>query len=124
GQTSKPQTHSFAVAGIGSALCSVSGSDDLAVSAIDATDDQHYGFVVGSYYTMYLTPSQQSPNLAACRQAVPALLTDTVGTAEYTILNHTPAGADTDQDGAIFRLGATGVNPSGAIDGSTTGTIV
>ncbi len=123
GQTSKPQVLATSIAGIGSPLCTVSGSDDIAVTALDPTDTNDNGFIPGNYYTLYLTLTQQSPNLAACRRAVPALLTDTIAVAEYTILNHTPSGPDSDDDGVLFRLGATGVNPQGSIDGTTTGTV-
>jgi hypothetical protein len=123
GNNTRPQVRTASIAGIGAPLCTVSGSDDIAVTAVDPTDANDYGFIPGNYYTMYLTLSQQSPNLAACRAAVPALLTGTVGAAEYTILNHTPAGQPVDPDGELFLLGATGINPAGSADGTTTGSI-
>jgi hypothetical protein len=125
GDNTHPQVHTASIAGIGTPLCTVSGTDDIAITAADQTDTVNYGFVPGGYYTMYLTLSQQSPNLAACRAAVPASLTGTDASikAEYTILNHTPSGPLVDPDGELFLLGATGVNPAGSTDSTTTGFI-
>jgi hypothetical protein len=123
--TTKPQVHAYAIAGIGGPLCSVSGSDDIAVTAADTGDTQNYGFAPGGYYTMYLTCSQETPAPAACIVAVRALpfLTGTTATLEYTILNHTPAGTATDIPGSLFEIGATQDNPAGNTTTGTTGTI-
>jgi hypothetical protein len=123
--TSLPQVHASAIAGIGGPLCSVSGSDDIAVTAADSSDTQNYGFVPGGYYTMYLTCSQEAVAAAACIVAVRTLplLTGTTATLEYTILNHTANGTATDIPGTLFEIGATPDNPAGNSTAGTTGTI-
>ncbi len=102
GTTDPPRVHAFAVAGMGGPLCTVCGVDSIAVTAIDASDDQDYGFVPGEYYTLYR---------AGC-PTVP-LLTATLQPVAYTILNHAPVGPDTNTDGVLFRLGGGGISPRG-----------
>ncbi len=119
--TDRAHVRVFAVAGVSAPMCTVCNSDGIAVTALDATgQDQDYGFLIGQYYTLYLNLSQQSPNLPACRALVPALLTDTLLTAEYTVLNHVPVGPLTDQDGALLELGAGGLTASPAAATDTT----
>lgn len=113
--TDRAHVRASAVAGISAPMCVVCGSDGIAVTALDPGGlDQDYGFLIGQYYTLYLNLTQQSPNLAACRALVPALLADTLQTAEYTVLNHTPVGPVTDQNGVLLELGAGGLSPSPA----------
>lgn len=109
----RPTVRSFAVAGISAPVCRACGIDGVAVTALDTTDEQDYGFVPGEYYTLYLNVGQQRPNLAACPSQIPAPLPDTLQAAEYTILNHVPVGPETDTDGLLFRLGAGGLAPAG-----------
>ncbi len=114
--TQRPSVRAFAVAGISAPVCAACGIDAVAVTAVDTSDDQDFGFVPGQYYTFYLNLSQQRPNLAACPSQVPPLLDGTIQVAEYTILNHVPSGPDTDTDGLLFRLGAGGISPAGSAD--------
>lgn len=124
-QTTKPQVHAYAIAGPGAPLCSVSGSDDIAVTAANSSDTQDYGFVPGAYYTMYLTCSQEAAAPAACVAAVRTLplLTGTSDKIEYTLLNHTPTGTATDLPSILFEVGATTDNPAGDTTAGTTGTV-
>jgi hypothetical protein len=117
--------HTYSIAGVGGPLCSVSGSDDIAVTAADPSDTQNYGFVPGGYYTLYLTCSQETPAPAACTVAVRTLplLSGTTARLEYTILEHTPTGTATDIPGLLFEVGATQDNPAGDTTQGTTGTI-
>lgn len=104
------------IAGISSPVCVACGVDALAVTALDATDEGNYGFLPGEYYTLYLTPAQQRPNLAACPSQVPAALEATVAAVEYTILNHIPGGPETGLDGELFRLAASGMATTLGLD--------
>ena len=65
------------------------GIDGLAVvDASAGADDRNFGFVPGAFYTLYLTPLQQTPNAPV----TPAPQAGTVASAAYALLNHVPAG--------------------------------
>lgn len=98
-----------AVAGLSSPVCTACGIEALAVVPPDTTDEENYGFAPGEYYTLYLTPSQQRPNLPACPSPPPPPPMEGTSDAvvvEYILLNHIAAGPETDLDGELFRLAA------------------
>jgi hypothetical protein len=114
---SLPTVNASAIAGISGPMCTVCGIEGLAVVQRDSTDATNYGFIPGSVYTLSLTGG--------------GLLAGTAGTAQYSVLNHTPngpVGLD-DIDGSLFELGAgtisnaAGLTPPGtiAIDSVETG---
>ena len=105
-----------AVAGLSAPICTACGIDALAVIAPDTEDEENYGFALGEYYTLYLTPSQQRPNIPPCLSLTPAPLADTVLAVQYVILNHLPAGSETDLDGELFRLAAGGISSAPDLD--------
>ena len=107
---SLPTITASAVAGISAPVCSACGIDGLAVVDQSAgADTANYGFVPGAFYTLYLTPSQQTPNAPV----TPAPLAGTIASAQYAILNHVPAGPQgLDLDGSLFELGAGGISSS------------
>lgn len=120
----QPSVSVAAIAGISGPMCSVCGIDGFAVVDQSAgLDPLNYGFVPGSFYTLYLTPAQQAPN----NPVTPAPQAGTVAAVQYAILNHIPAGpADLDLDGSLFELGAGGIStnpeltPPGIVSIETT----
>ena len=107
-----------AVAGLSAPICTACGIDALAVVAPPGyeEDEENYGFTLGEYYTLYLTPSQQRPNIPPCLSQTPAPLADTVATVHYIILNHLAAGPETELDGELFRLAAEGISSAPDLD--------
>ena len=105
-----------AVAGLSSRVCTACGIDALALVAPDAEEEEHYGFVLGESYTLYLTPSQQRPNLPPCLAQAPLPLAGTLAAVEYVILNHLPSGPETGLEGELFRLGAAGMASTPGLD--------
>jgi hypothetical protein len=100
-----------AVAGISVPVCSACGIDGLAVQAIDITDTQNYGFVAGSFYTLYLTQMQ-----SGLPGAAPAMLLG-LPAAPYILLDHVPAGLpDLDLDSSLFQLAAAGISSAAELD--------
>ncbi len=112
----RQQVSAAAIAGVSAPVCTACGLDPLAVTALDPTEEAHYGFTVGQFYTLYLTPSQQRPNLRGCLSQVPQPLEGTAAAVEYTILYHLPGGPDTGLDGELFRMGASGMLSKPGLD--------
>jgi hypothetical protein len=108
GSNSLPTVTVSAVAGISSPVCTACAIDGLAVEdQAGGSDPVNFGFLPGTFYTLYLTPSQQTPN----RPSTPAAQEGTVGTVQYVILNHTPGGPrNLDLDGSLFALAAGGIS--------------
>jgi len=114
-----PIVNVSAVAGVSGPVCSAMGIDG--VSVVDqsgGSDLLNYGFVPGGFYTLYLTPAQNSPNVGN----IPAPQAGTLASVPYEILDHVPAGvAGLDLDGLLFQMGAGGIStargltPPGAI---------
>jgi len=123
---SLPTVTAAAVAGVSAPVCTACGIDGLAVlDQGGGTDAVNYGFVPGSFYTLYLTPSQQTPNAPVN----PAPLAGTEASVQYVILNHVPSGLqDLDLDSSLFQLGAGGISrspgltPPGTISAENTET--
>jgi Flp pilus assembly protein TadG len=115
---SRPTIAVSAVAGLSGPICSACGIDGLAVVDQSAGSDAlDYGFVRGSFYTLYLVRSQRTAGAVT-----PAALAGTNSAAAYVILNHIPSGpADLDVDGSLFEFGASGLSTSA---GSTIPTTV
>jgi hypothetical protein len=107
---SLPTVTVSAIAGLSGPMCTVCGIEGLAVVDISGGSDQNnYGFIPGSVYTLSLTGGGR--------------IADTVGISRYVVLNHIPngpAGLD-DVNGALFELGAgtisnaPGLSPAGTI---------
>lgn len=102
-----------AVAGLSAPVCTACGIDGLAVvDQSDGSDPVNYGFVPGGFYTLYLTPLQQTPNAPV----TPAPLAGTVAAVQYAILDHVPSGPQgLDLDGSLFELGAGGISSSSGL---------
>jgi len=119
GAGATPTINVSAVAGVSGPICSALGIDGIAVVDPSAgTDSTHYGLVPGGFYTLYLTPAQNSPNVGN----VPAPQAGTLASVPYAILDHVPAGnPGLDLDGLLFEMGAAGISaasgltPPGAI---------
>ena len=105
-----PTITASAVAGISAPVCTACGIDGLAVVDQSAgADAVNYGFAPGSFYTLYLTPSQQTPNVAV----TPAPLDGTASAVQYAILDHVPSGPQgLDLDSSLFEVGAGGISSS------------
>lgn len=114
--TNRQLVAAAAIAGISAPICVACGIDALAVAALDTADEVNYGFAPGEYYTLYLTASQQRPNLPACQSQVPQPLDGTAGVVEYIVLNHLGTGPDTGLDGELFRLAAGGLATTPGLD--------
>jgi hypothetical protein len=112
----RPTVLTAAVAGVSSPVCTACGIDSLAVVALDTEDEENYGYAPGEYYTLYLTPSQQRPNIPPCLSLVPAPMTDTAAAVEYVILNHIAGGPETNLDGELLRLAAGGMANTAGLD--------
>jgi Flp pilus assembly protein TadG len=113
-----------AVAGISSPICAACGIEPIAVTALDTTDESDYGFVRGDYYTLYLTPSQQSPNITGCLATTPTTpLDSTDAVVEYSLLSHFPSGPATDADGTVFEISAGTMSQDPTLDPPGTITI-
>ena len=100
-----------AIAGLSAPLCVASGIDGIAiVDPSMGADSDHFGLVLGNYYTLSLSSSQ-------------APLDSTDSTVAYVILDHFPNGVqDTSLlDDLLFELGAgtiattAGLDPPGSI---------
>ncbi len=109
-----PTIRASAVAGISAPICTACGIDGLAVLDQSAGEDPlNYGFVPGSFYTLFLTPLQQTPNAPA----TPAPLEGTLASVQYVILNHVPGGpSDLDLDGTLFEMGAGAISSSSTLE--------
>lgn len=116
-----PTITASAVAGISSPICSACGIDGLAVVDPSAgVDPIHFGFTLGNFYTLYLTTTQQTPNMPV----TPAALADTAGVVPYAILNHVPGGTpDLDLDGLMFEMGAAGISRAENVVAETVETV-
>jgi hypothetical protein len=101
--TQGPTIAVSAIAGISGPICSACGIDALAVSDMSGgTDNVHYGFEPGGFYTLFLVRSQRTVGVVT-----PAPLAGTTASVAYGILNHVPGGPpDLDVDGSLFELGA------------------
>lgn len=101
--TQGPTIAVSAIAGISAPICSACGIDGLAVADMSAgTDDVHYGFEPGGFYTLFLVRSQRTVGVV-----MPGPLAGTTASVAYGILNHVPSGPpDLDVDGSLFELGA------------------
>lgn len=115
-RATKQLVSAAAIAGISSPMCTACGIDPIAVTALDTTDEAEYGFLIGEYYTLYLNPTQQRPNLAACRSQIPGALEGTAAVVEYTVLAHYAGGPDTGLDGELYRMGAAGMATTPGLD--------
>ncbi len=84
------------------------GIDGLAVIDQSAGDDTlTFGLIPGAFYTLFLTPTQQTPNAPA----TPAPLLGTVASVQYALLDQIPAGpAGLDVDASLFEVGAAGLS--------------
>ena len=102
-----PTVAASAVAGVSAPVCSATGIDGLAVIDPSAGDDPlNFGLVPGGFYTLFLTPSQQTPNAPV----TPAPLLGTVSSVQYALLDHLPAGPQNlDTDASLFDIGAAGL---------------
>jgi len=118
-----PTVAAAAVAGISAPVCTACGIDSLAVVAPSTDETSDYGFVVGQFYTFYLTTTQQTLG-PSCTASTPSPLTGTVATLEYVALDHDPNGLQgLDPDGNLFELGAGGMNVNPPADTTTPGSI-
>ena len=115
--TSGPTIAASAIAGISGPICSACGIDGLAVVDQSAgADTMNYGFVPGSFYTLFLVRSQRTAG-----PVTPAPLAGTTSSVAYVILNHVPSGpADLDLDGSLFEMGAGGLSTSAGLSIPTT----
>jgi hypothetical protein len=111
GSASRPTIAAAAIAGISAPICAACGIDGLAVAdQSGGTDPLNYGFVPGSFYTLFLVRTQRTAGAVT-----PAPLAGTVSSAAYAVLNHTPNGTpDLDVDGSLFEMGAGGLSPGSA----------
>ncbi len=116
---SLPTVAVSAVAGPSAPVCSACGIEGVAVLDQSAgTDAVNYGFLPGAFYTLYLSPSQQTPNAPS----TPGPLVGTDAAVPYAILNHVPSGgSELGLDSSLFELGAgpisrnSGLTPAGII---------
>lgn len=109
------------VAGLSAPVCSACGIDGLAIIDPSVGEDTvHFGLIPGAFYTLYLTASQQTPNVPA----TPAALAGTEGVIEYAILNHIPSGPEgLALDSVLFQLGAGGLSTATGLDPVRTITV-
>jgi hypothetical protein len=123
GSFSRPTIAASAIAGISGPICSACGIDGLAVADLSAgSDNINYGFVPGSFYTLFLVRTQRTAG--AVTQAP---LADTTVSVPYAILQRSPRGpADLDLDGSLFEMGAGGLSPGAniSINGTETPFVV
>jgi Flp pilus assembly protein TadG len=110
----QPSITVAAVAGLSAPICSACGIDGLAVvDQSEGEDTINFGFTPGQFYTLYLTPAQQTPNAPA----TPMTLPGTESIVPYVILYHIPVGLQgLDLDGALFEIGAGGLSNSPGLD--------
>jgi len=101
------------VAGVSAPICSACGIDGLAVVDLSGgADPNNYGFVPGSFYTLYLVRSQR--NNGAATPGTPA---DGTQLATYVVLNHTPNGPQAlDSDATLFEVASGGLSASPTLD--------
>ena len=129
--TPRPTVLAAAVAGISSPICSACNIDDLAVVALDTSDEVNWGFVQGDFYTFYMTASQQTPNITGCLATTPtttpplAIFDNTDAGVEYVALNHVPSGPAADTiDATLYELGVAPItqnpDPSFNLPGTVT----
>ena len=119
-RASRPTIAASAIAGPGAPVCSACGIDALAVvDQSQGQDNVNYGFVPGSFYTLFLSASQRTGGAA-----MPPPLAGTVSSVPYIILNHVPNGPpDLDLDGSLFELGAGGLSSAAGLSIPATVTI-
>ena len=108
GSVNLPTVRAAAVAGISGPICSATGIEGLAVVDLAAGEDQaNYGFLPGSFYTLFLSTTQQTPNAPN----TPAALLRTERSVPYLLLDHVPGGpAGLALDSTLFELGAIGLS--------------
>jgi hypothetical protein len=110
-----PDVGVWAVAGISGPVCNAMGIDGIAVVDQSAgMDTLHYGFTPGEFYTLFLTPAQNTPNVVV---NPPAPQAGTLSSVPYVLLNHIPAGTpDLPLDSLLFQMGAAGISTAAGLE--------
>jgi hypothetical protein len=111
GQERKTPIDVAAVAGVSAALCTVCGTEPIAIQAVDASDTTDFGFTRDTKYTFgYVCTGSPTPSAISGTTRVP-----------YLLLNryNTDATLYSDESSQAYRIGSQGMLPASIADSTS-----